>query len=449
MNNKIPKSNELDIEKNKDNEIIIKLYKKYLNRYPDRHGLEFYSGELKKKGIDYVISKIKNSEEYKDIINKKSKDIIIKKFKNFIEYFIEIYKNDNNNNNYNNVLNFIDNLDNGLKEILNIKKIYEIYIENFNRIPDTKGLNNYLKLIKLHDEDYVTKQIRESNEYKNNFRKYKLSIVLLCFNKLNYTKKCIESVLSNTFEKNYQLIIVNNNSTDGTRKYLDKLVNENNNIRTINNKTNLGFAKGMNIGIKNCYSDYVILLNNDTVVSKDWDKSLVNLLINNRKICAVTPITNNSGNESRFSIHHNTPDEYFTKYSKIKNKLITHFKTNSLALYCGAFRLKDLQILNYLDENYLNGWEDDDLFEKIKELNREVVISLNSCVYHFGNITVGKDAYDDINNKNKIYFEKKWNKKWRSHHVSNPLITDGKIEIKYQKDYFKFNNYYINLKLKK
>ena len=120
-----------------------------------------------------------------------------------------------------------------------------------------------------------------------------------------------------------------------------------------------------------------------------------------------------------------------------------------MTLYCGAFRLKDLQILNYLDENYLNGWEDDDLFEKIKKLNREVVISLHSSVYHFGNITVGKDAYDDINNKNKIYFEKKWNKKWRSHHVPNPLITDGKIDINFQKDYFKFNNYYINLKLKK
>ena len=230
---------------------------------------------------------------------------------------------------------------------------------------------------------------------------------------------------------------------------MDLLVDKNNNIKIINNTENLGFAKGMNIGIKNCYSDYVILINNDTLVGKDWDKSLISLLKNNKRFYAITPITNNSGNQSRFNIKHNIPDEFFNKYSEIKDKLISHFETDSLALFCGAFRLKDLKRLNYLDENYLNGWEDDDFFEKIKQIKKKVIISLESVVYHFGSVTVGENAYNDIKNKNKIYFENKWNKKWKSHHLPNSLITENEVSLKYKKNYFKFNNYNINFKLKK
>ena len=78
-----------------------------------------------------------------------------------------------------------------------------------------------------------------------------------------------------------------------------------------------------------------------------------------------------------------------------------------------------------------------------------MIISLESVVYHFGSVTVGENAYNDIKNKNKIYFENKWNKKWKSHHLPNSLITENEVSLKYKKNYFKFNNYNINFKLKK
>jgi GT2 family glycosyltransferase len=143
---------------------------------------------------------------------------------------------------------------------------------------------------------------------KNNIN---LSIVLLCFNKLEYTRQCIDSVLKNTINDRYELIVVNNGSTDGTYEYLNKI--KNNNINIIHNESNLGFAKGMNIGAKNANGKYLILLNNDTIVGEGWEVELIKALESDENIFAATPLTNLSGNESRIDIKYNTPGDFLTK----------------------------------------------------------------------------------------------------------------------------------------
>lgn len=251
-----------------------------------------------------------------------------------------------------------------------------------------------------------------------------LSIVLLCFNKLEYTRQCIDSVLKNTINDSYELIVVNNGSTDGTYDYLNKI--KSNNIIVIHNKSNLGFSKGMNIGAKNANGKYLILLNNDTIVGERWDNELIKILESDNKIFAVTPITNNCGNRARINIKHNSSDDFFKKVTNIQNYLVSRFDSDSLALFCGCFRNEDLKNIGYLDEKFFNGWEDDDLYERILLLNKKVVITTKSVVYHYANITVGKKAYSGANNPNKLYFEKKWKKKWSSHWIKNNEIPKKK-----------------------
>ena len=254
-----------------------------------------------------------------------------------------------------------------------------------------------------------------------------LSIVLLCFNKLEYTRQCIDSVLKNTINDRYELIVVNNGSTDGTYDYLNEI--KSNNIIVIHNESNLGFSKGMNIGAKNANGKYLILLNNDTIVGEGWDIELIKTLESNNNIFAVTPITSNCGNKARINITHNSPDDFFKKVTNLQSYLVSQFDSDSLALFCGCFRNDDLKNIGYLDENFLNGWEDDDLYERILLLNKKVVISTKSVVYHYANITVGKNAYSGANNPNKLYFEKKWNKKWKTKY-NDLFIFDSNNIIK-------------------
>ena len=92
----------------------------------------------------------------------------------------------------------------------------------------------------------------------------KLSIITLTLNKLDYTKKFIKSLFEYT--KDFELIIVDNGSTDGTVEYLETL----DNIKLIKNSENKGFSAGNNQGIAMAEGEYIGFLNNDILLYPNW-----------------------------------------------------------------------------------------------------------------------------------------------------------------------------------
>jgi len=97
------------------------------------------------------------------------------------------------------------------------------------------------------------------------------SIIIINYNEKGYLKNCIDSIKKNTSYPNYKIIIVDNNSTDGSKKLVEvKYLG----VDLIKNKKNYGFSKANNIGIKYAIkkynSDYFYLLNNDTLIEKNW-----------------------------------------------------------------------------------------------------------------------------------------------------------------------------------
>ena len=93
----------------------------------------------------------------------------------------------------------------------------------------------------------------------------KTSIIILTHNKLEYTQLCINSIRDFTEVGSYEIIIVDNNSTDGTVEWLSKQPD----ILSIFNSENLGFPKGCNQGIEASTGDNILLLNNDTIATLD------------------------------------------------------------------------------------------------------------------------------------------------------------------------------------
>ncbi|MBA4407000.1 hypothetical protein C0389_06980, partial [bacterium] len=114
----------------------------------------------------------------------------------------------------------------------------------------------------------------------------KVSIVLIAYNQFDYTKKCIESIIKHT-KVSYEIILIDNNSSDDTVKNITKKFPE---IRLIRNSENLGFPAAANQGITASLGDYVLLLNNDTVVTENWLEKMTELSDNNNRIGIVGPI---------------------------------------------------------------------------------------------------------------------------------------------------------------
>lgn len=93
------------------------------------------------------------------------------------------------------------------------------------------------------------------------------SIVICTFNRLAHLKTCIAALLEINFPT-YEIIIVNDGSSDGTKEYLDNLANPKINI--IHHAQNLGLSSARNTGIKNAKYDLIAFTDDDCIVEKDW-----------------------------------------------------------------------------------------------------------------------------------------------------------------------------------
>jgi GT2 family glycosyltransferase len=95
-----------------------------------------------------------------------------------------------------------------------------------------------------------------------------VSIVVLTHNNLRYTEECVEAIERHT--EDYQLVVVDNASSDDTPEYLRRLEDTHPNVSAILNRENLGFAGGCNQGVSAARHGTVCLLNNDAVPRAGW-----------------------------------------------------------------------------------------------------------------------------------------------------------------------------------
>ena len=139
-----------------------------------------------------------------------------------------------------------------------------------------------------------------------------ISIIVPIFNAYDDVKKCIESILKNTKNSNFEIILINDKSTDSR---IAPLLNEfeinEKNIKVITNPINKGFVKSVNIGMKNTDND-VVLLNSDTEVTHNWLQKLIINAYSNEEIGTVTPVSNSAGVFSVPKMNYNEIPPYLT-----------------------------------------------------------------------------------------------------------------------------------------
>jgi glycosyltransferase involved in cell wall biosynthesis len=115
----------------------------------------------------------------------------------------------------------------------------------------------------------------------------KISIITRAYNRLEYTIGTVNSVKNNTVHKNYEHIIVNNNSSDGTKEWLNWIADMDNNwfhrVKALHSDENLGDWNGMVYGSKFISPDsqYIVQLDNDIQVPRGWLGAMVEVLERN------------------------------------------------------------------------------------------------------------------------------------------------------------------------
>lgn len=235
----------------------------------------------------------------------------------------------------------------------------------------------------------------------------KTSIVILTYNKLNYTIECIESIRRYTSDGMYEIIVVDNASTDGTQSWLKKQSD----LKLILNKENNGFPKGCNQGIEVSNGDYVMLLNNDVVVTHNWLENLLLCLNSDKKIGVVGPITNSCSNYQSIEV----PYETINEMHKFAYKYNYHDKALweerlKLVGFCMLMKKEIIQHVGWLDERFTPGnYEDEDYSIRIRKKGYKLFLCQDTFVHHYGGVSFTRDkTYEALLEKN----EKKFNEKW-------------------------------------
>ncbi|MEG6570381.1 glycosyltransferase [Thermoanaerobacterium thermosaccharolyticum] len=334
-----------------------------------------------------------------------------------------------------------DITDNGkygsLFNIDDVKTLASILIKNCS--DDTIFKNNYKNIQNYAYNNFnwvnICGQINKflMSEYQNIEIKQGLninglsSIIILTYNQIDYTKMCIESIRKYT-KTPYEIIVVDNGSSDGTIEYLESQ----NDIKLIKNRENRGFAAGCNQGISIAEGEYIILLNNDTIVTENWLSNLLYCLNNANNAGIVGPVTNNiSGDQKIITYYKNINDmhEFAGKFNVQNQKWR---KSLRLVGYCMVMRKELFREIGLLDENYgIGNFEDDDLCLRALLKGYNLYINDTTFIHHFGSVTFkNMDInYAELMKKNEIYFKQKWGYSHSYYFFKRPEILN-KIPLK-------------------
>jgi GT2 family glycosyltransferase len=268
-----------------------------------------------------------------------------------------------------------------------------------------------------------------------------LSIIIVNYNTRDLLHQCLFSLYERDYRFPIEVILVDNNSHDGSAAMVREKFTH---VHLIENKENLGFARANNMGLKIARGDYVLLLNSDTKVIGDALEKMRAFLDNHRDAAVVSarlvyPDLTDQGAAKAFPTPINSlfgrrslltrlfPNNKFSnKYiiSRVQ-KTDKPFEADWVSGACLMARRKVLEQVGFLDGAFFMYWEDADLCFRIKQKGWQVFCVPEARVIHYE----GKSAQRKSSNRLIIEFNKSAYRYYCKHHVRSPLSIMNLIAI--------------------
>ena len=203
----------------------------------------------------------------------------------------------------------------------------------------------------------------------------KADIIIPCYNQLEYTKRCLWSIEAHTVAP-YQLIVVDNRSTDGTDAYLWSVAAGHESVgdvpvKVITNSCNEGFARAVNLGLVMSDAPYVILLNNDVEVPAGWLETLIQAMEANPHIGAMG-VLSTSQTQATWEGH----------FYSCGVQVIENYRLGQLPYSCAILRRKAIDQVGLLDEEFFLYGEDDDYNIRLIRAGWSLAIHTGVTVKH-------------------------------------------------------------------
>jgi GT2 family glycosyltransferase len=244
------------------------------------------------------------------------------------------------------------------------------------------------------------------------------SIVIVTHNGLVFTRLCIETLLAAPIETEFEVVVVDNASTDGTPHYLGMLSERDRRVRVRFNRANAGFGAASNLGVDLSRAPIIVLLNNDTVPAGRWLDRLA-AHVQAPAAGVIGAVTNRAGNEAEIPVGYRT-------YGELEQFAEDHARAHrgelleirAVVMFCVGLRREVWDRVGPLDERFEIGlFEDDDFAMRVRAAGLRVACADDVFVHHIGQASIGHLAvsgeYSALFHGNRTRWEAKWGIPWR------------------------------------
>jgi GT2 family glycosyltransferase/glycosyltransferase involved in cell wall biosynthesis len=251
-----------------------------------------------------------------------------------------------------------------------------------------------------------------------------VSVVIVTYNNQALTERCLASLADPEKHGEYglplEVIVIDNSSGDGSAQMLSQWVSQASlpgsplrHRRLLLNAENRGFGPAVNQGLALAKGEYLVILNNDTIVTAGWARGLIRHLQRNAELGMVGPVTNNIGNESMIPLPRGSVD--LTCFMARRYNLdhgMEAYPLRIAAFFCVMLPREVYESIGGLDEQFVPGFfEDDDYCLRLGQAGYRIACAEDVFVYHelsasFDQLALAKRAA--IFERNKALFEAKW-----------------------------------------
>ncbi|MCR4316878.1 MAG: glycosyltransferase family 2 protein [Planctomycetes bacterium] len=240
------------------------------------------------------------------------------------------------------------------------------------------------------------------------------SLVALSYNQIEYTEKFLDSLARDDDAPKFELIVIDNGSSEETKtKLADMVRGLNFPAKAIFNERNLGFAKGCNQGLAQSRGRYLVLVNNDIVVSRSWLRRLAKVFERRPEADLVGPTSNSIAGAALVAVDYK--DATYENVRDFAEKRWSEFgvaarESGHLCGFCLAMKREVHDEFGGFDEDYFSGWEDMDFSARVTSAGRRMFIAEGVFVHHFGGVTnkIVTEYTAELDKSQSHRFFRKW-----------------------------------------
>jgi len=266
-----------------------------------------------------------------------------------------------------------------------------------------------------------------------------LSIIIVNYNTSHFINQTIRSIKKSTLDIDHEIIIVDNNSNDHSIDLIKKQFAK---IKLIENSSNYGFSKAVNIGVSNSEGKFILILNPDTILKKDTISELYQTLINDSNIGVVGGKILDCNGKFQLSSRRAFPSfltsffhitglsylfprtKLFGKYNYTYKSCNTSHPVDAVSGACMMFSKNHFNAVGGFDERYFLFFEETDFCRETQKLGKEVFYNGKAETIHYRGESMKTASFnvDDVFFDSLLEFYKKQGPSYMGLRLLRPFL---------------------------